>query len=250
MWSRIKRALKKVWRGFKAAVRALVRGVIAFVMFIVKFIGFGFLSWPPKKMKVHIAVLQDQGVPLIPRQDLQNELTPSIDLLKRVYKDYCNVTVSPYSSGNDREIDNWAQIINEQPPPKALDGGPCTTWNQIDEQLTEDSGEWFRQHTAGRVHDIRISLANPITVFINRSIDGFFGCTIPVATHYIVVSLEGLRIEPSTIAHEIGHRCNIFGESTDRTNLMFSGNQANLPPHRLTWWQRTRVRCSRHVNLF
>src|SRR5262245_2670098 len=193
MWSKFKKFLRKAWRYVKAFVRAVLRAVAAIVTFVIKFIAFGFLGWPPKKMKVHIAVLQDQGVPLIPKADLEKELRPSIELLKRAYKDYCNVTVSPYSSGNDREIDNWAQIIlKEQPPPKALDGGPCSIGVQIDEQLTDDAGEWFRDHLAGSVRGFPVSLAHPITVFINRSISGFFGCTIPIVTDYIVVSLEGL----------------------------------------------------------
>jgi hypothetical protein len=248
MWSKFKKFLKKAWRVVKAVVRFVVRAII-FTLTIV-FKGwdffFGFLAWPPKKMKVHIAVLQDHGEPLIKYEDLNN-LLPSIELLKKVYKDNCNITVSPYSSGNDREIDNWAQILNDPPPAAALDSGPCTFLGPLDEQETGDAGEYFRKHTAGWVSGIPISLSFPITVFIVKSISGYFGCTIPFLSDYVLVSVDALKAEPSTIAHEIGHRCNIFPHHDDRKNLMFSGNVPNLPPYMLKGWQENFVRSSRHV---
>lgn len=248
MWSKFKKALKKAWRVVKAVVRAVVRVVIFFVTLLFKvwdFV-FGFLAWPPKKMKVHIAVLQDQGVPLIKYEDLNN-LLPSIELLKKVYKGNCNITVSPYSSGREREIDNWAQILNDQPPAAALASGGCSFWGALDEQETGEAGEYFRNHTAGWVGGIPISLSFPITVFIVKSISGYFGCTIPFLSDYVLVSVDALKAEPSTIAHEIGHRCNIVKEHDDRKNLMFSGNVPNLPPYMLVGWQETLVRSSRHV---
>ncbi len=248
MWSWIKKAVKKVWRVVKAIVRFVVRAVIFALTFPFKiwdFI-FGFLAWPPKKMKVHVAVLQDQGEPLIKYEDL-DDLLPSIELLKKVYKDNCNITVSPYSSGNKREIDNWAQILTDQPPVTALDSGGCSIGGSLDDQETGDAGEFFRAHTAGWVSGIPISLSFPITVFIVRSIGGFLGCTIPLLTDYVLVSLDGLKKEPATVAHEIGHRCDILPESDDPKNLMFSGNGPNLPPYMLVGWQKNLVRSSRHV---
>ena len=248
MWSKFKKLLKKVWRVVKAVVRAGVRVGIFGGTFPFKIwdLAFGFLAWPPKKMKVHIAVLQDQAGPLIKFEELNN-LLPSIELLKKVYKDNCNVTVLPYSSGNEREIDNWAQVLNDPAPAAALDSGECRTWVQLDEQETGDAGEYFRQHTAGWVSGIPISLSFPITVFIVKSISGYFGCTIPFLSDYVLVSVDALKAEPSTIAHEIGHRCNILPHHDDRKNLMFSGNVPNLPPYMLKGWQKNLVRSSRHV---
>lgn len=257
MWSKIKKAFKKAWAYVKAAVRFVVRIVIFVVTFIVKIFDFltGFLvAWPPKKMKVHIAVLQDQGVPLIKCEDLDKLLRPSIDLLKRVYKDYCNISVSPYSSGNEREIDNWAQILNDQPPVEALNNAACSLWtmNPFSQHQTGDAGEYFRTHLAGQVNGFQISLSFPITVFIVKTIGDsnhpWFGCTIPIFTDYVLVTVDALTKEKSTIAHEIGHRCNIFREyNSDPTNLMYAGNSPNLPPYKLLGWQRAFVRSSRHV---
>jgi len=246
MWSKFKKFLKKAWRVVKALVRAVVRATIIVLTspFKVWDLAFGFLAWPPKKVKVHIAVLQDQGQALI--HDL-NDLLPSIDLLKKVYADNCNITVSPYSSGNEREIDNWAQVLSDPPPAAALNLSGCSLSGALGEQETGDAGEYFRQHTAGWVSGIPISLSFPITVFIVKSISGYFGCTIPFLTDYVVVSVDGLKAEPSTIAHEIGHRCDILREDDDRTKLMFSGKVPNLPPYGLRWWQENLVRSSRHV---
>jgi len=258
MWSKFKKYLKKAWRVVKAAARAGVRVLITIVTFPFKAwdLVFGFLAWPPKKMKVHIAVLQDQGVPLIKHEDLNN-LLPSIELLKRVYKDNCNITVSPYSSGNEREIDNWAQILNDPPPAAALESGGCSILGKFNEEEIGDAGEYFRKHIAGWVSGIPISLSFPITVFIVKSIsapatppddpDRWLGCTIPFFTDYVVVSVDALKIETCVIAHEIGHRCNILPEHEDRKNLMFSGNAPNLPPYMLKGWQENLVRSSRHV---
>jgi hypothetical protein len=248
MWSKLKKAVKKVWRAAKALVRAAVRAAVIGVTLPFKAwdLVFGFLAWPPKKMRVHIAVLQDQGQPLIAHQDL-NDLLPSIELLKRVLKDNCNITVSPYSSGNEREIDNWAQILSDPPPATVLAGSGCAIGQSLDEHETGDAGEYFRRHTAGWVGGIPINLSFPITVFIVKSIGSHFGCTIPFLTDYVLVTVGALKAEPSTIAHEIGHRCNILPEHADPKNLMFAGASPNLPPHMLVGWQENLVRSSRHA---
>jgi hypothetical protein len=248
MWSKLKKTLRKIWRVVKAVARAVVRVAITVLTFPFKLwdVMFGFLAWPPKRMTVHIAVLQDEGGPLIAQPDL-NDLLPSIELLVRIYKDNCNITVSPYSSGNGREIDNWAQILTDRAPPAAIESGGCTVWGALNEQETGDAGEYFRRQTAGWVGGVPISLSFPITVFVVKSLSGYLGCTIPFLTDYVLISVEALKKEPSTIAHEIGHRCNILWHQDDRRNLMFSGNESNSPPYILKGWQENLVRSSRHV---
>lgn len=252
MWSKLKKALKRAWRVVKAVVRAVVRVIVTVVTFPFKVwdLFFGFLAWPPKKMKVHIAILRDNGVPLVAPQDLNN-LLPSIELLKRVYKDNCNITVSPYSSGHERDIDNWAQILDDTPPPSALVSAGCTVLTTLDEQETGDAGDYYRKHVAGWVGGIPISLAFPITVFIVKSIPNALGCTIPFLSDYVLVTVDALKLEPAVMAHEIGHRCNIFREHDDPKNLMFSGGVvANQFPHKLVGWQENFVRSSRHATYF
>lgn len=259
MWSKFKKLLKKVWRVVKAVVRFGVRaGIFGLTLpFKAWDFVFGFLAWPPKKMKVHIAVLQDPAGPLIKYEDL-NDLLPSIELLKKSYKDNCEITVSPYSSGNEREIDNWAVILNDIAPAAALGTGECSAWNTFDDEELGEAGDYFRKHTAGWVGGIPISLSFPVTVFIVKSIglpnptarpsEGFLGCTIPFFADYVLVIVDALKLEPSTIAHEIGHSCNILPHHADPKNLMFSSAQApNQPPYGLEGWQENLVRSSRHA---
>lgn len=253
MWSKFKKFLKKAWRVVKAVVRFSVRvGIFGLTLpFKAWDLVFGFLAWPPKKMKVHIAVLQGPAGPLIKYEDLNN-LLPSIELLKKSYKDNCNITVSPYSSGNEREIDNWAQILKDVAPATALGTGKCSIWTTFNEQEIGEAGDYFRKHTAGWVGGIPISLSFPVTVFIVESIASdpnklALGCTIPFFADYVLVTVAALKLEPAVIAHEIGHSCNILPEHGDPKNLMFSGNSPNLPPHMLKGWQENVVRSSRHV---
>jgi hypothetical protein len=249
-WSRIKSVAKKVWRVVKAVARIVVRIIVFGLTLPFKVWDwiFGFLCWPRKRMKVHIAVLRNAQGPLISYEDLPN-LQPSIDLLKTIYKDGCNVRVQPYSSGNKREIDNWAQIISDAPPSDAL-RSRCGVGASLWYEFTE-AGEFFARHLAGWV-GIPITLSFPITVFIVESIKddsghSYFGCTIPFLTDYVLVTVDALKQEPSTIAHEIGHSCGIPKEDSNSTYLMFSGNSPNLPPYRLRWWHKNVIRASRHA---
>lgn len=237
MWSKFKKKLKKVWRVVKAVVRLGVRvGILGGTLpFKAWDLVFGFLAWPPKKMKVHIAVLQDPAGPLIKYEDL-NDLLPSIELLKKSYMDNCNITVSPYSSGNEREIDNWAVILNDTAPAAALNTGECSPWNTFDDEELGEAGDYFRKHTAGWAFGIPISLSFPVTVFIVKSIglpnsmarpsEGFLGCAIPFFADYVLVIVDALKLAPSTIAHEIGHSCNIVPHHADPKNLMVRSAQA------------------------
>jgi hypothetical protein len=243
LWSKIKKAAKKVWRAAKAVVRAAIR--IAVVLITVPFkvfdLVFGWIGWPPKKMKLHIAVLSSANGPLI--SDLQ-ELKPSIDLLKRVMKDRCNINVHPYSSGNKNEIDKWAQIITKVAPTPALkvhcDLGAA--WDELGE-----AGQFFSKHTAGWVSGfIPISLAFPITVFIVEEVSAKIGCAVPVLTDYATVSASAIRNrDSSTLAHEVAHRCNLW--HYDKKNNLAYHSSDRVPPYWLTWWQRNLVRSSRHA---
>lgn len=243
IWSSIKKAAKKVWRAAKAVVRAVVRVVVVVVTIPAKLFDlvFGWIGWPPKRLKLHIAVLSDANGPLL--ADL-NDLMPSIELLKKVLKDRCNVNVRPYSSGNEREIDNWAQVLTKAAPEPALkvhcDLGAL--WDEFG-----DAGEFFAKNTAGWVGGfIPISLSFPITVFIVEEVSEKIGCAVPVLTDYATVAASAIkRKDSSTLAHEVAHRCNLWHVG-DKRNLAYH-NSDREHPYWLSWWQRNLVRSSRHV---
>lgn len=242
-WSKVKRAVKAVVRAAKALVRAIVRVVVVIVTSPTKVFDlvFGWLGWPPKKLRLHIAVLRSPTGPLL--TDL-NDLRPSIDLLKKVLKDRCNVNVLPYSSGNKNEIDNWAQVLTGIAPNAALqvrcDEG--AVWDEGGE-----AGEYFAQNTAGWVGGfIPISLAFPVTIFIVEQVAGKIGCAVPVVTDYATVAASAVKSkDSSTLAHEVAHRCNLW--HLDRKNNLVYHNSDRTPPYWLTWWQRNLLRASRHV---
>ncbi|MEO6365170.1 MAG: hypothetical protein ABIO38_03865 [Luteimonas sp.] len=242
-WSSIKKAVKKIVKAIKAVVRAVVRIVVIVLTAVFKVwdLVFGWLGWPPKKLKLHIAVLRGPNGDLL--KDL-NELWPSIELLKTTFKDRCNVDVLPYSSGNERAIDNWAQVVNDIAPTSALkvrcDLGAL--WDEGGE-----AGDFFARHTAGWVGGFfPISLAFPVTVFIVEEVSEASGCAVPVLTDYATVAASALTNKGgSTLAHEVGHRCNLW-HVQQKENLL-NTNRVPLPPYWLTWWQRNFIRASRHV---
>ncbi len=244
-WSKVKKLAKKVWRAAKAVVRAVIRIVVIVLTapFKIWDFVFGWVGWPPKKLKLHIAVLKNSnGTALV--TDL-NDLQPAIDVLKQTFKERCNVKVVSYSSGNEREIDNWAQVIDEIPPAGALKVacGLDALWEDGGE-----AGEFFNRHTAGWVSGfIPISLAFPVTVFIVQEFSsGHLGCAVPVLTDYATVDVGAIFSKGnSVLAHEVAHRCNLWHVS-QKENLL-STDRLPMPPFWLQWWQRNILRSSRHV---
>lgn len=235
-WSKIKRAVK-------AVVRAVVRAVVVIVTSPTKVwdLVFGWLGWPPKKLRLHIAVLRSPSGPLLTNL---NDLKPSIDLLKQVLKDRCNVNVVAYSSGNKNDIDNWVQVLPDQAPAAAL-----KVHCDIDAVWDEggEAGEYFAQNTAGWVGSfIPISLSFPVTIFIVEEVVNKLGCAVPVFTDYATVAASVTTIkDSSTLAHEVAHRCNLW--HFDRKNNLLYPDNSRTPPYWLMWWQRNLLRASRHV---
>jgi len=245
-WSRVKNIAKKAVRIIKAIARVVVRAAVIVLTSPFKSFDlvFGWIGWPRKKLKLHIAVLQNATGPLIPYDKLDT-LWPSINLLKKTFKDHGNVEVRPYSSGNKREIDNWAQIVGGVAPNAALnvDCDWGALWNEFGE-----AGDYFAKHVAGSVGGvIPISLAFPVTIFIVEDVLNKVGCTVPLVTDYCTVeSTQIMPTDSSTPAHEVGHRCNLW-DYGQHVNLMFHKLSERYQPYWLNWWQRNLVRSSRHV---
>ncbi|MBC8036293.1 MAG: hypothetical protein H7X89_03655 [Rhizobiales bacterium] len=239
----MKRAVKAVVRAVKAVVRAAIRIAVVILTSPAKVFDlvFGWLGWPPKKLRLHIAVLRSPAGALLSDP---NVLMPSINLLKQVLKDRCNVNVLPYSSGNKNEIDNWAQILPDVAPPSALKVR-CDLGALWDEG--GKAGDYFAGHTAGWVGSfIPISLAFPITIFIVEEVEDKRGCAVPVLTDYATMEADKIIANDiSTLAHEVAHRCNLW--HFDRKNNLLYKDNSRTPPYWLMWWQRNFLRSSRHV---
>src|SRR5262249_36108444 len=94
-WSKLKSLAKKVGKFVKNLAKAVVRIVIriAIILSTVPLksfdLTFGWLAWPKKRLRLHIAVLQNASGPLIIYKDLET-LWPSINLLRQTFKDHGN----------------------------------------------------------------------------------------------------------------------------------------------------------------
>ncbi len=57
LWSSVKKAAKRIWRAAKAVVRAIIRIVVVILTSPTKVwdLVFGWVAWPRKKLKLHIA---------------------------------------------------------------------------------------------------------------------------------------------------------------------------------------------------
>lgn len=229
-WSKIKKAVKKVWQKVKAVVRSVVRIVAeAFGrIFGIFDLLLGFLTWPPKNLRVYIFILKDeQGRPIVSPTDLD----PAIAFARKLLKDKFNVNLKAYSK-------TFVEVGDEPAPSYALEVG-CGT--DLFGQEYGDAGEYFAAHLAGW-NAIPISLTFPITVFIVRDVQGKQGCSLGPLTDYIVADPNGVK-NPSLIMHEIGHSCGLW-HSGDQSNIMFAESTRG---DGVKGFQKNLFRSSRHV---
>src|SRR5688572_12136234 len=142
LWSSIKSAAKKVWRGVKTVVRIVVRVVITIVnslTFGLYDLLLGFLAWPPKKLRLHVFILtapaSTGGGDVVPAGPVVPDqlVLDAIERTKRLYKDKFNVNVKPYSK-------NFIEVLTETAPASALDF-TCGIGSEFGE-----AGEFFAKH--------------------------------------------------------------------------------------------------------
>ncbi len=238
LWSSIKKAAKKVWRATKAVVRVVVRAVITILNNLTLGLFdllFGFLAWPPKKLRLHVFILSTDApsgggddVPgntqVAPTQDVLD----AIERTKKLYKDKFNVKVKPYSK-------TFVEVLTEPAPPEVLDF-ECGAGQEFG-----IAGEYFANHLAGW-NAVPISATFPITVFVVRSLKGPLGCSMSVIGDYVVIAQNGLA-DNVALAHEVGHTCSLW-HSYSSDNLMYRQSPAG---EKVKWFQKNLLRSSRHV---
>ena len=238
IWSSIKKAAKKVWRGVKAVVRVVIRIVATIVMGVVNVFDLllGFLNWPPKKLTLHIIVLSKLSD--AQRKRVGADLQSSIDAAKRILKERFNVKLRPYAS-------QYIEWFDGPVPPKALNPSCCGA--DLLGQEFVSSGEFYAQHTAGWV-GVPISARFPITVFVVDDVQCKAGCSNGPLADYVIVQHGGLD-NPGTpqphslMIHEIGHACSLW-HSLGKSNLMYKSSDRD---DRVKWFQKNLLRSSRHV---
>lgn len=230
LWSKIKKAAKKVWQKVKAVVRTVVRVVVEIVGRVLGIADLllGFLAWPPKKLRLHIFILKDEnGIPIVNPGDL----TPAIDFAKKLLKDKFNVKLKPYGK-------TFVEILEADAPASALT--VHCDFKAFKEEYG-DAGEFFAKHLAGW-NAIPVSLTFPITAFVVKDVVGKQGCSLGVLTDYLTMDPSGVK-NPSLMMHEIGHVCGLWHSGT-QSNIMFADSNRG---DGVKGFQKNLLRSSRHV---
>jgi hypothetical protein len=235
-WSKIKKAIKKVWRAVKTVVRIIVKAVVGLVMRIIHGIAEIFLFSVQKTLTLQIMILQEEdGKALIQ----PNEIDNAVGTAKKIFKDKFNIAIKAYGKP-------MVQTISHPAPTAALD--VHCDGDAFAEEFGE-AGAFFANNLAGWV-GIPISLAFPVTAFVVRTIEGKIGCSIPI-TDYVALSsrpVPGLTgvANPTTLAHELAHTC-LLAHRGDPKNLLFPDAARGTD---VTWWQRRVARTSRHCTFW
>ena len=224
-----------VWHAVKSVVRQVVRVVVTIVHNLIPSgfdLLFGFLAWPQKHMRIHIFILKDPstGKPLIS----PSQLTNSIDYARTTFKDKFNVKLQKYSA-------DWVESLTDSPPDSTLNPG-CggILWGQE----FGEAGNYYAKHLAGW-NGIPISLTYPITVFVVKDVQSKVGCSLGPLTDWIVIDIDGVN-STNTLAHELGHACNLWHSGT-LSNLMYHNISRGNNSKR---FQRNLLRSCRHVNYY
>lgn len=214
-WSMMKKLINTTWLVTKAVMRMSARVMITIANHLslgLPDLLFGFLTWPEKKLRLHICILStnpatpDQApssssAQVASKQSVQN----AIKRTQRFYKEFFNIKIIPYQK-------TFIEVIRDPAPTEVLNirCGICFELGM--------AGAYFAKHLAGwRV--IPLSFTFPITVFVIENLTyPSIGCSMSVLSDYIVIDPQGLRDE-LTLAHEIGHACSLW-HSGDPTNFM------------------------------
>ena len=155
---------------------------------------------PRKKLRVQAVILRDEaGQPLA----TESQVAECMELAKDVFAEELNVDLIPPKGSP------LVMTLEENAPPECLEIG-CGT--SIIKCIFSDAGAWYRKHHASTKAGTTIGYGAPITVFVIRDVKGKSGCSAGVLSDYTVVdrgAINGHEGSLLTIAHEIGHACDL-----------------------------------------
>jgi hypothetical protein len=187
----------------------------------------GFLL-PAKNLRIQVFVLANANHPPADAVAVQH----AIDFANTTFANRFNVKLLPCGA-------SWIEILDVGVPEAAMRVS-CGLRGYKEEW--GEAGEFFNSHLAGW-NGAPVSGTFPVTVFIVPEIFGKYGCSMGPLTDYVTVAAQALGLGSSTMAHEIGHACNL-SHSFGKSNLMCSASTRGDTVH---WWQKNLLRSSRHV---
>lgn len=228
-WSKVKKVAKKVWRKVKAVARTVIRVIATIVGLVLGIVDlfFGFVAWPPKKLRLQIIILSTLKGPLLDPSDLDL----SIAFAKKTLKDRFNVKLKPFGK-------NYVKVINEPAPTYALNVH-CDFGAFKDEYKA--AGEYFAKHVVGW-NGVPTSIKFPLTVFVVFDVKDKVGCSLGPLSDYLTITSAGVK-DGNTLVHEIGHSCSLW-HSKQKANLMYENSDRG---NKVKWYQKNLLRSSRHV---
>jgi hypothetical protein len=240
VWGWFRSLGRSIWDGIRGGVSSLwngVRWLIHRVIGILELIGSLLGLRLRKKLRLRVVILQDDSKPLapIPPQVLQ-DVEAVVEIAKKVFKDEANVKIIPSWEGA-------VMIVGEQAPsfvmkPKCVEGGF--------KQLFTRVGRWFRTHCDTTPGGSAFGYGSPATIFVVDDVQGKAGCWVPVVQDYGYIdagALSGSTGERLTLAHELGHACDLW----HRHNSTLMDKTPGPRTDRLSTWQISWLRSAPRV---
>lgn len=235
MWGWIKGAASAAWNFVKGigsslwqTIKWLVHSIIGLIDFILTLLGI--MPW--KKIRVQAVILLDEKrQPVASREDVQ----AVVDLAADVFADQMHVRLSM--------PDGHVTLIPEAAPSNVLEVGcDADIWGA---QFTS-VGAWFRSHQSRTPFGTIFGYGSPVTVFVVRNVEGKRGCAPPgFLADYAVIDPDALTDGEGsmlTLAHEVGHACNLLHWSGTLMKKSHTGR-----PRKLKRLQKAIFRGSPHV---
>lgn len=242
MWDFIKDVGRAIWDGITGVGNSLWNGfkwLIHRLIGLLELLGslFGFM--PRKKLRVKVVILLDKNKkPLASREVVDDVVARAT----KTFKDEANVRIiSP--GGSDRLI---VSIYPEPAPdfvmkPLCEGGGFGQVFTRV--------GRWFRTRSAPTPAGSFLGYGAPATIFVVEDVQGKSGCFLPLVTNYGFIdsgALSGSDGSLLTLAHELGHACDLWHRSNG--TLMEAGPGPRSA--RLRRYQRAVLRSSPRVTYF
>ena len=213
-----------------AELANLLKEVLNRALGLVDFVGC-LLGWlPPKKLRLRVAVLQDEaGNPLAD----ESVVDLAVAEATRVFWQEAHTRIVP--------VGGQIVVTLDAAAPAAALNVRCGmgAW-------AEDFGEagaYFRRRAAYNLSGTLLGYGAPVTAFVVRDIVGKGGCSLGILADHVTVDIPALAGPgPRVLTHEVAHACGLW-HSKDGSNLMFPSG----PGDSLSRWQRAILRSSRHV---